>query len=489
MSLGYSLNDRKSLTKPLLAAGLSYNCEKLLIFFHKGAASPLVKRYHEFRDPIHTFIRAETAERQVIDSPAFQRLRHIHQLSLSHLIYPGATHKRFEHCLGVMELAGRVYDVITAEPNLHPRVRELEFVHDRQSDHWQPYRTAVRMAALCHDLGHLPFSHGPEDLLPIDDKGVKWTHERIGFEIIVSDEMKSFWKKLHVDAELVAKLSIGPKECVQFRPDIEFDLWETILSEIVTGNALGVDRMDYLLRDSIHAGVAYGKFDHYRLIDTIRILPKENDSDEPCLGIDFGGLPSAEQMLLARYFMFTQVYFHPVRRAYDLHLVEFLRKWLPNGKFPTDINEHRNLTDNEVLSAIAEISRDPSHVAYLEARRLTERQHFKVLWQRNPTDKAKNVDAIDCVYKAAVSRFGAENIRKDSYSKNKGASSFPVAIDESRVADAKATSDTLSKIPYDNLEYIFVGRDCIADAKKWLQEERESIIHSTGCNCKGDSNG
>lgn len=77
------------------------------------------KRTHEIRDPIHTFVRLDSDERKVVDSPPVQRLRHIHQLGMSHLVYPGATHKRFEHSLGVMELAGRVFDIITAQENLH----------------------------------------------------------------------------------------------------------------------------------------------------------------------------------------------------------------------------------------------------------------------------------------------------------------------------------------------------------------------------------
>lgn len=455
----------------------------------KGATS-LAKRYHEFRDPIHTFIRAESAERAVIDSIFYQRLRHIHQLSLSYLVYPGATHTRFEHCLGVMELAGRVYDVITDTSNVHPAIRELDFVFSSDHrEHWPIYRTTVRMAALCHDLGHLPFSHGPEDLLPKDENGVQWTHERIGYEIITSEEMKPLWKALHVDPEVVAKLSIGEKECSKFDKSIKFDLWESILSEIVTGNALGVDRMDYLLRDSHHAGVAYGKFDHYRLIDTIRILPKADDSDEPFLGIEFGGLPSAEQMLLARYFMFTQMYLHATRRAYDMHLVEFLEKWLDDGKFPIDINAHHRLTDNEVLAAISDASKDKHHPAHVEARRITHREHFKVLWSRNPADKEKNVDAIECVYKGALAKFGKEHIRKDAYSKNKGPDSFPVLMAGGEISDSNAASDTLKRIPFDNIEFVFVSRECVKSARKWLRDEHNEIIHEQGCNCKGDGNG
>src|SRR5947199_590865 len=78
-----------------------------------------MKHSHEFRDPIHTFISVRTDERTVIDSRPFQRLRHVHQLALSYLVYPGATHKRFEHSLGVMHLASRIFDVVTASENLY----------------------------------------------------------------------------------------------------------------------------------------------------------------------------------------------------------------------------------------------------------------------------------------------------------------------------------------------------------------------------------
>src|SRR6516165_6619056 len=138
--------------------------------------------------------------------------------------------------------------------------------------------------------------------------------------------------------------------------------WQAILSEIIVGDAFGVDRMDYLLRDSHHAGVAYGKFDHFRLIDTLRILPSgEDDSRQPTLGVEEGGLHSAEALLLARYYMYSQVYFHPIRRIYDIHLQDFLTAWLPGGKFPTDIESHLRMTDNEVNARILAVDGDVAH--------------------------------------------------------------------------------------------------------------------------------
>ena len=221
-----------------------------------------MKIVHEIRDPIHAFIKVDSDERRVLDSEPVQRLRHIHQLAMGYLVYPGATHRRFEHSLGVMELAGRVYDVITADSNLRSDIRERfpELNDKMKLDYW---RRVVRLAGLCHDVGHLPFSHAAEkELLP---EG--WSHERLSALLIEDERIKTICDKMipSVKTEHVAKLAVGPK---YFERE-PFTDWEGLLSEIIVGDAFGVDRMDYLLRDSYHAGVAYGKFDHFRLIDTI----------------------------------------------------------------------------------------------------------------------------------------------------------------------------------------------------------------------------
>src|SRR5208337_237100 len=173
-----------------------------------------------------------------------------------------------------MELAGRVFDIVTDTNNLSSQIREL-FPQLKRADKRAYWRKALRMAALCHDIGHLPFSHASEELLP---QG--WNHERITSELILSDEMRQIWNNMTppLRAEDVAKLAVGQRKA----PKLEFDDWTTILSEIIVSDAFGVDRMDYLLRDSHHIGVAYGKFDHYRLIDTLRILqtPPSDDKGE-----------------------------------------------------------------------------------------------------------------------------------------------------------------------------------------------------------------
>jgi len=324
-------------------------------------------RLHEVRDPIHGFIKLDSEERKLVNSKPFQRLRHIHQLALTYLVYPSATHRRFEHSLGVMDLAGRVYDVVTDPENIrHDSVRDL--VPRRGEHDWSYWRRVVRAAALCHDMGHLPFSHAAEkDLLP---KGVR--HEDLSRELIFSDWLATEIRDLKISADDVAKIAVGPKYFARAKgkEKYQFSTLESILYEIIGGDAFGADRMDYLLRDAYHAGVAYGRFDHLRLIETLRILPREDqESIEPDMGVTVGGLQAAESLLWARYFMYTQLYFHPVRRIYDMHLTEFLAQALPGGMYHVELEEHLAMTDNEVLASMNRASLDASAVANAPAAR------------------------------------------------------------------------------------------------------------------------
>lgn len=424
-------------------------------------------KQHEIRDPIHVFVRLDSQERKVLNSRPLQRLRHIHQLALTHLLYPGATHRRFEHSLGVMELASRVYDVVTAPANIVDD--SVAKVVPRPEDHEYTYwRRVVRMAALCHDIGHLPFSHAAEsELLP---KG--WSHELLTLELIFGDELQAVWMEIKVQAEDVAKIAVGPRKYKDY-----FTEWEAILSEIITGDAFGVDRMDYLLRDSHHIGVAYGKFDHYRLIDTLRIVPKaEDDSTEPVLGVQEGGLHSAEALLLARYFLFTQVCYHPVRRVYDIHLRDFLQDWLPGGCFPTSIEDHLVLTDNEVTAAIHQVARDKHSPGYDPARRIVRREHYKLLYGLSAEDLALNPDAGAAVFQAARERYGEAQVRRDALSKADAPPVFPVLLKDGRIMSSVTRSEVLRKVPVVAIDNVFIAPGLLDEARTWLNNHREEII-------------
>ena len=326
------------------------------------------------------------------------------------------------------------------------------------------------MAALCHDIGHLPFSHAAEEELLPDGK----SHESISISLIESDEMQAIWKGLipPLDATHIAKLAVGPKEY----KNEAFSDWERILSEIIVGDSFGVDRMDYLLRDSLHAGVVYGKFDLYRLIDTIRVLPETDDSKAPALGIEVGGLESSEALLLARYFMYSQVYFHSVRRVYDVHLKDFLVECYGRNTFPIETEKFLDITDDEVMVCMRGASKDPKQAGHDPARRIIKREHYKLLYSRNPIDSDKNPEAAKAIFKAAKEKFGDALVKFDSYRQKSSGTDFPVRSRDGRIFSSVAQSDVLKKVPVVATDYIFVAPEKLNEAIWWLDDNREAII-------------
>ena len=213
-----------------------------------------LKLEHEVRDPIYGFIRFTNDEKKLIATPFFQRLRYIRQLGTTFMIYPSAQHSRFEHSLGVMELATRIYVTIIqkAEKEMNRRL-------PTEAEKKDSLRL-LRYAALCHDMGHLPFSHSAEKIA-----GRK-KHENLSL-LVIREKLAGLWKILGLTEEQVtkiAKYALGPEKWPGDMND-----WEILVSDIITGDVFGADRMDYLLRDSLHLGVAYGRFDHHRLVDCL----------------------------------------------------------------------------------------------------------------------------------------------------------------------------------------------------------------------------
>lgn len=449
------------------------------------------KRLHEVRDALHVFVDFDEDERRVIDSAPFQRLRHIHQLALTYEVYPGASHKRFEHSLGVMHLAGRIYDVITRPDKISDAVRD-DVPAQTQSDHGY-WRTVVRMAALCHDIGHLPFSHAAEEELLPDGAD----HEFITWKIVHSPAMVELFGSLTppVRPDDVGKVAIGPDKVERLGIEgVGFKGWEAILAEVIVGDSFGADRMDYLLRDSLHTGVQYGRFDLERLINTLRVIPEpareEQETDEasipPVLGVDRGGLQSAEQLLLARYFMFSQVYHHPTRLAYNEHLKDFLKLWLPGGTFPIDVDGHLSRDDNDVLIAIKEASDDEHHPAHEPARRIINRDHFKVAYEKKPDGKHRSREPetrgdssadVQALVRAAEEKFGSDVVAYGAPPNKKQPPDFAVRLrGERSSAWASGLSDVWHKLPESPDEYVLADAEIRDDVRRWLEKNREEIL-------------
>lgn len=442
----------------------------------------------EIRDPIHVFVQVTKNERLVLDSRPFQRLRNVHQLAMTYLVYPGASHKRFEHSLGVMHLAASMFDIVTSRDKVTDRVREI-LPSEEDFPYW---RTVLKMAALCHDMGHLPFSHAAEEqLLP---EGT--SHEDMTRAIIESELMAPVWDAIEppVRREHVIKLALGPKRA----RNLTFSTWEEILADLITGDIFGADRIDYLLRDSLHTGVAYGRFDHHRLIQTLKILPPAAtppsaegvesgevvDTTETSileLGVERGGLESAEALQLARYFMFSQVYLHPVRMIYDIHLKDFLLDWLKvehGGTYPVDVEQFLSLTDNEVLAALLRAASDSSAAGHEHAKRIVERRHFKVFYSRRPSDVQIFAEAAHAIFQAAQEAFGPENVRYADGRKSGIPETFTVEDRDGSPVASTALSDAFERLLQPKDEFVYIVPELREKAQKWVEKNGLEIIEA-----------
>lgn len=430
------------------------------------------KLHHEVRDPIHSFIVFDNDDRKLINSEPMQRLKEIRQLAMTYQVYPGAVHNRFEHSLGVMEFACRIFDTVFRDEYISSEVRDQigEELQDYKKSYW---RNVVRYAALLHDCGHLPFSHAAEsELLPNG-----WDHERITAEMIRHSEISDILKGLSppIKPEDVVDVCWQPKKREKAEPEKLPDPWRALLNELITGDTFGADRIDYLLRDAYHAGVPYGRFGPDRLISGLRLVV-DPETQNVVLGLQSGGIHSAEALLLARYFMYTSVYFHDVRRAYDLHLKEFLLADRPNGQFPTDWKEMVRLTDNEVMSRMRIVGNDGDLPGFEPARRILQHDHFQTVYELVSTHKERKPTILDEVFEFAVDNYGPSFVRKDSYQPASEAQVFWVENDTDNLELSVQVSSVIANIPSHGFGFVFAAPAVANDARRAIRNEFGNVF-------------
>jgi HD superfamily phosphohydrolase len=310
----------------------------------------------EVRCPVHGFIGLTELERDIVNHAVFQRLRRIKQLGWTDYIYPGASHTRFEHSLGVMHLASRLYEAVvrSSEDTLKEGFKYTDAGLARD---WQ----IVRLAALLHDVGHPPFSHAAEMLLPM--------RESEGSSLVAGSGSKPPVEQYGHEDYSVEIIERKLKDLIEQHPcnrrnyRITTDEITSLISKRTTAGSttlfwkdiisgqLDADRMDYLLRDSLHAGVSYGRYDHDRIVSSIcAVRRRKEESSEPKIAIMKGGMYAAEALIVARYWITKQVYFHKTRLACDYHIGHALREILAvEAEPPTKIVYFPRPDSNEEL--------------------------------------------------------------------------------------------------------------------------------------------
>lgn len=394
-----------------------------ILCFHTIRGYSEVDKVYEIRDPIHGFIEIDSWERVIIDHPVFQRLRRIRQLAWTDMVYPGAMHTRFEHSLGVMHVATKMYDHIRKKKSDYLK-KEMGF-NDSGLDR---DRKLVRLACLLHDVGHSPFSHAGEGLMDINtDINKPYKHEDYSAAIVLYKFKDAIEK--HPQNE---NYHFTAKEISDFLSG-SIDLGRRLLWRNLVSGQLDADRADYLLRDSYHIGVNYGSYDLNRLLVTLTVS-KHPETGAPLIAIEEGGLHAAEALIIARYLMFTQVYFHHTRRAYDYHIAEamkiFLQEETPKNTFPPptsekNIDSYLSWDDWRVLGLLREgKGGKPGEI-------LRNREHYRCVYHtpevpdEDDLDKAKTVleklsgieGFVDEAKKSWYS-IGEEDIMIEKYSDN-----------------------------------------------------------------------
>ena len=235
------------------------------------------------RDPVWNTIRVDTVAAAIIDTAAFQRLRYIRQLGLAHLVYPGATHTRFDHAIGVYHLAVRAIRILRSGPALPPEV-------------WEGARL-IPYAALLHDIGHYAFSHALEELEP---ERIAGDHEQMSALFFESPELRA----------ALAPLGEGASQEIS---RIIKGTGDRALRGLVSGS-LDLDKMEYLRRDARFCGVPYGEVDVERLLEGLAIL-QDPVTGKWEVGVRAKALSSLESLLFSKYQMFRNVYWHHAVRA------------------------------------------------------------------------------------------------------------------------------------------------------------------------------
>ncbi|WP_440771764.1 HD domain-containing protein [Natronorubrum sp. DTA28] len=275
------------------------------------------------KDSVHDHIRVDGVARDLLDTPAVQRLRNIRQLGTVSLVYPSANHTRFEHSLGVYHLACEALEHLGIDG------QQAERVH---------------AAALLHDVGHGPFSHNLEAV----------THRRTGryhddvHALLAEGDVGDVLREHDLEPDAVADLVAG----------------EGRFGQLVSGE-LDVDRMDYLVRDAHHTGVPYGTIDHGRLVRELTFTDGE-------LVLDEGNVQAAESLLVARALMNPTVYSHSVARLTKAMLRRASERLLESPETDVDAGTLQRMDDHDLIVALRTCAETTEF-----SRRLDQRDLYK----------------------------------------------------------------------------------------------------------------
>ena len=311
-------------------------------------------KWKYIKDPVHGLIKISNDDLKIISTPLFQRLRNLHHMGTAFLTYPGATHSRFEHSLGVAELGTSVIENVICNSS----GRDADIWNNE--DERKKMEKTLRCACLLHDIGHAPFSHTCEGFYSseIDEISAnilsnlnfvtmdgesneqvlieKAPHEIIGCYIILT-EYQTKLEELGVDAKSVAAMILG-----RVNRDVGSDLFKPymILAQILN-SPVDVDKFDYLLRDNYMTGSALISLDKERLLSTYTIL-------DNILVLSGKALSVVSNLIIGRQQVYMWVYQHHKVVYTNALLEKILERLIEDGKIKPDFFSVRNLIDKKI---------------------------------------------------------------------------------------------------------------------------------------------
>ena len=286
------------------------------------------------RDPLWDNIRVDRSALLALDTPTVQRLRYIRQVGHTFLVYPGATHSRFEHALGAYHLTRRALAALDELGEIAPATEQDCL--------------AVRMAALLHDIGHYPFSHA------LEEAGFP-SHEALGVAKLSQGELGK------------CLIQIGGKDFPARIGELISGVSRSPLQGLISGS-IDLDKIDYLSRDARMCGVPYGTVDVDRLLSSLTLVEVEPDRYE--VGVQEKGISALESLLFAKYQMYRNVYWHHAVRSATCMFKRAVRQAVRRGSLT--VQAIADATDDGLMELL--IGRDHNQLAgSIRARRLHKR--------------------------------------------------------------------------------------------------------------------
>ena len=368
----------------------------------------------EIRDPVHGSIAIHDAEIEILEHPFFQRLRNIKQLGFSEYVFPGATHTRYLHSIGVMHVSTLVFDSLFKNQN---------------SKDIQRLKESLRLGCLLHDIGHAPLSHSTESVMPMvsalklpkqfQGKERQASHEDYTIKSITdssfTQSFKGVTREFGIDPNAIAELVIGETKNPAYFT-VEGVNYFPLLHQLVSSE-MDCDRMDYLLRDSYFCGVSYGKFDLDWIIDNLKICVENNQA---YLGISERAISTFDDFLLSRFHMFMMVYFHYRAVCLEQMLMRYFDSEKNEYSIPAEIEAYLEHDDAYLMRVLRKsdnvwakrIVRNSIPKKILETFGTV---HLQQMHDLENYLKSENIDYIKCSSTGRLSKYYSATSPQEVY--------------------------------------------------------------------------